>query len=72
MCSSLRRDFDTRSMFRRADVLNEAVTLLLGHKRGDPSQQTYVITLLFDRSVFSEDSARVWWEQNQQRILCVP
>ena len=28
-----------------------------------------VITVLFDRSQFSEDRARAWWQLNKERIL---
>ena len=61
------RDFDTKSMFRKPDVLSSDVTLLMGTKRN--STQIEIITVLFDRSAFSEESARKWWENNRERLL---
>jgi hypothetical protein len=61
------RDFDTKSMFRKPDVLNSEVTLLMGKKRN--SSQIEIITVLFDRSAFTEDSARRWWDSNKERLL---
>ncbi len=38
-------------------------------KDGAPSGPEEVITVLFDRSQFTEDRARAWWQLNKDRIL---
>eukprot|EP00602_Paraphysomonas_sp_CaronLab_P011111 CAMPEP_0185023352 /NCGR_PEP_ID=MMETSP1103-20130426/6033_1 /TAXON_ID=36769 /ORGANISM="Paraphysomonas bandaiensis, Strain Caron Lab Isolate" /LENGTH=617 /DNA_ID=CAMNT_0027555909 /DNA_START=95 /DNA_END=1945 /DNA_ORIENTATION=- len=52
------RDFDTKTMYRKTDILNSSVTLLMGQRRN--SAQVEIITVLFDRSEFSEDGAKKW------------
>lgn len=61
------RDFVADSIFRKADLLNENVTLLCGTRK-DTGQQE-VITALFDRIEFSEAKARAWWLENRDRII---
>ena len=61
------RDFDTKSLFRRADVLNKHVTLLCGTKRN--TGEDAVITILFDRSHFTESEAEHWWQMNKDRLV---
>ena len=63
----IHRDFDTKSMFRKPDLLNDAVTLLMGKKRSSGAMD--IITVLFDRAKFSEEGARIWWQENQDRLL---
>ena len=61
------RDFIVDSMFRKADILNDAVTLLCGTRKDTGQQQ--IITVLFDRAEFSEPKARDWWVQHRDRII---
>jgi len=56
--------------------LNEYVTLLCGTRRvpaggsgGLRAKKEEIITVLFDRSEFSERAAREWWFENRQRLL---
>ena len=60
------RDFDTDSMYRKVDVLNEHVTLLLGKLRS--TGENKVITILFDRAEFTETQAHAWWICNRNRL----
>ena len=64
MC--IRDSFDTDSMYRKTDVLNEHVTLLLGKLRS--SGEVKVITILFDRAEFTETQAHAWWICNRDRL----
>jgi hypothetical protein len=61
------RDFDTKSMFRKPDLINDSVTLIMGKKIN--SDVIDIVTILFDRATFSEDGARIWWEENRERLL---
>mmetsp|Transcript_15601 Transcript_15601/g.25998 ORF Transcript_15601/g.25998 Transcript_15601/m.25998 type:complete len:1156 (-) Transcript_15601:213-3680(-) len=61
------RDFDTKSMFRKPDLMNDAVTLLMGKKRNSDAMD--IITVLFDRGKFSEEGARLWWNENRDRLM---
>jgi hypothetical protein len=72
------RDFVTDSLVRKADILHDGVTLLMGVRRGkvgaDSSKSARrnkeeIITLLFDRSEFSERSAKEWWMTHKERLL---
>ena len=64
------RDYITDTMHRKKDMLHEGVTLLVGIRRGSEglNRKEEVITLLFDRSEFSEKSARAWWLENRDRL----
>jgi hypothetical protein len=53
-------------MFRKVDLLNSAVTFLMGKRR--VSGQEEIITVMFDRTIFSEEDAREWWRENQERL----
>ena len=53
-----RRDFDPKSMYRKPDPVCSEVTQLRGVRRDDGLE--LVITLLFDRSRFSEEQASEW------------
>ena len=61
------REFDTKSMFRKRDVCHDGVTLLLGKRRS--TDEIDVITVLFDRHYFTEHAAKMWWEENQDRLV---
>jgi hypothetical protein len=54
-------------MFRKVDVLTPAVTLLMGKRRS--SGQEEIITVMFDRTTFTEDAAKGWWREHQDRLL---
>jgi hypothetical protein len=54
-------------MFRKPDLLNNAVTLLMGKKRNSDAMD--IITVLFDRAKFSEEGARLWWNENRDRLM---
>jgi hypothetical protein len=61
------REFDTDSLFRRPDILNNYVTVLFGKKRSNG--ETKVISLLFDRDEFkTELDAYNWWLNNKDRF----
>ena len=57
------RLFDPESLHRMQDAENPAVTLLMGKRRID--NEDLVISVLFDRSEFTEDQARNWWSMNE-------
>ena len=61
------RDFVADSMFRKPDIINDSVTLLCGTRKDTGAQS--VITVLFDRTEFSETKAREWWLSNRDRIV---
>ena len=61
------REFVAESMFRKQDILNDSVTLLCGTRKDNGLQQ--IITVLFDRTDFSEAKAREWWLDNRDRLL---
>jgi len=61
------RDFIAESMFRKTDILNESVTLLCGTRKDNGAVQ--IITVLFDRTEFSEANARAWWIENRDRLI---
>jgi hypothetical protein len=61
------RDFIAESMFRKTDILNESVTLLCGTRKDNGAVQ--IITVLFDRTDFSEAKARAWWLENRDRLI---
>lgn len=61
------REFVAESMFRKQDILNDSVTLLCGTRKDNGLQQ--IITVLFDRTEFSEAKAREWWLDNRDRLL---
>lgn len=61
------RDFDIKSMYRKVDVIHPSVTLLMGRKRN--SNQEDIITVLFDRTSFTEDEAKEWWKLHRERLL---
>ena len=75
------RDFITDSMHRKPDLVHEGVTLLCGIRKepkgssgsgsgsGGGGRKEEVITVLFDRSEFSEKSAREWWLKNRERLV---
>ena len=69
------REFDTDTLHRRSDVLHEGVSLLMGVKRapigkpGGGRRREEVITVMFDRSEFTERDAKGWWLENKERIL---
>jgi hypothetical protein len=54
-------------MFRKPDLVDPAVTLLMGKRRSSDAMD--IITVLFDRAKFSEEGARGWWAENQDRLL---
>ena len=54
-------------MHRKTDPLNDMITQLRGINRY--TGQDEVITLLFDRNVFSEVQAREWWAINRDRFI---
>ena len=69
------RDYAPESM-RRIPDSEEGVVLLVGKKKGykdgDISGnvlQEVVITLVFDRSLFNEHSASVWWRLHRHRFV---
>lgn len=53
-------------MYRKTDLLHEGVTLLFGIHRA--SKETKIITILFDRDLFTESEAKTWWICNQDRL----
>jgi hypothetical protein len=55
-------------MFRKVDVLTPSVTLLMGTRRNGDGREE-IITVLFDRSSFTEQEAKEWWEQNRERLI---
>ena len=68
----------TDSMHRKPDLIHEGVTLLCGFRKeskgsssssGSSGRKEEVITVLFDRSEFSEKSAREWWLKNRERLV---
>eukprot|EP00605_Chrysophyceae_sp_TOSAG23-4_P002095 GSChrysophyteH1.ASY1.ANO1.2321.1 assembled CDS len=66
------REFETESLHRRSDVLNDAVSLLCGVRRdawNAGRKHEEIITVMFDRSEFSERQAREWWFENKDRLL---
>ena len=71
------REFETESLHRRPDIINEYVTLLMGIRRAGSAtgmsslraKKEEIVTVLFDRSEFSEKSAREWWTENKHRLL---
>ena len=68
------RDYAPESM-RRVPDIEEGVMLLVGKKKcamdeaenGDTSE--VVITIVFERSLFNEHSASVWWRLHRQRFI---
>jgi hypothetical protein len=75
------RSFVTDSLHRKPDLVHEGVTLLCGVRKevrgaeradggsGVGGRKEEVITVLFDRSEFSEKRAREWWLANRDRLL---
>lgn len=79
------REFDIKSMHRKTDIFHSGVTLLLGKRRVSHQYQYQnqqssnntttnpnddeIITVLFDRTSFTEDEAKLWWESNKERLL---
>jgi len=62
--------FQPDSMHRKPDTATAqgGVTLLMGERMDKPGEEQ-VITVLFDRSIFSEEDAKVWWSYNRDRFI---
>jgi hypothetical protein len=61
------RDCDSDSMYRQQDLLDSAVTLMYGRRRGHPHQE--LIMLFFNREIYDEARAWKWWQEHQDRLL---
>lgn len=60
------REFAPESMRRKPDT-EQGIMFLVGEKIGGGTE--FTITIMFDRSLFTEHAASVWWRLNKKRFV---